>query len=170
MLELEKWGIGSPFIQLKNINSRWKMTKWKEKSKFVSCDWYNGIDSVCIRVFLNPAKWYIWTRKWYVKHVSVGTILTGLTLVSLCVTHHVYCYGCDDKYLCLACSPSSESYLADPAIVSAVSRAENGGYNVCCMDGFLIPNQVPPGPQILNSQLEKPWTSWLQLFPACWFN
>ena len=35
---------------------------------------------------------------------------------------------------------------------------------------FHLQNRVPPGPQISNSQLEKPWTSQLQLFPTGWFN
>ena len=33
-----------------------------------------------------------------------------------------------------------------------------------------ISESGPPGPQISNSQREKPWTSQLQLFPTDWFN
>ena len=53
---------------------------------------------------------------------------------------------------------------------SIASRGENRGHNVHCMDRIPFPNQVPPGPRISNSQLEKPWTSWLQLFRINWFN
>ena len=71
-----------------------------------------------------------------------------------------------EQVICLSFTWTTQLLM----VVSVVSGRENGGHDVRCTDGFPSPNRVPPGPQISNSQLEKPWTSRLQLFPTDWFN